>query len=335
MPEGVFRASNAMRAFSFCLSQADAGEDCWLGLVDENAAALCVADGCGGSGSRRYEALGGCTGAYLASGLAVEVAAEWLAARPAVPLPGSGQAAQACADRLADRLRARFDRYAAETLREPASRLRGSLIRTLPTTLCALLAQTDGDSLRALALWAGDSRAYCLAPDGLRQLTRDDVSLPDAMASLRADPPLRGMVCSGAPFTLHGRALRLPAQCALLCVSDGAYAYLPTPMEFELLLLRTLEAAKSADDWKRRLGGALAPVIGDDATVLCAAYGYADFEAMRAGLSHRRAEMQRRYVTPVRRRKQSIPYATEVWREYRKHYEQSEEESHGDDLRRI
>lgn len=338
MPEGRFSASEATRAFSFALALeavAGAGEDCHFGRVDERSVALCVADGCGGSGARRYATCGDRTGASLASELAVSVFAEWLDEHGAQPVPRAREEGEAWARDLEQALRTRFHDYRARTLGIPDSPVRGSLVRTLPTTFCALLAQPDGQALDALALWAGDSRAYALAADGLRQLTRDDVAVPDAMASLRADPPLRNVVDADAAFTLHARAMRLPAPCALLCVSDGAYAYLPTPMEFELLLLRTLEVARSASDWAERLKRALAPVAGDDATLLLSAAGYADFAQLRLEAGKRRPEMQRRFVTPVRRRKQDAAYATRIWQAYRADYEWNEEAAHGDDLRRV
>ena len=52
-------------------------EDCFALLDDSQSAFLCVADGCGGLGSRRYPELNNQTGASLAAGLVVEAASGW------------------------------------------------------------------------------------------------------------------------------------------------------------------------------------------------------------------------------------------------------------------
>ena len=65
-------------------------------------------------------------------------------------------------------------RYAAEIQAGGSGRLKSKLIKTLPTTMA--ICACDLSSREYTAIWAGDSRVYCLQPDvGLQQVTTDDL----------------------------------------------------------------------------------------------------------------------------------------------------------------
>ena len=65
----------------------DAGEDSFALRSDEQGAFLCVTDGCGGLGSRRYAALENRTGAYVAAHLVTNAVQSWAQAKPTLHPP--------------------------------------------------------------------------------------------------------------------------------------------------------------------------------------------------------------------------------------------------------
>ena len=311
----------------------DAGEDSHTAATDRHGGLLCVADGCGGSGARRYAKLDGRSEAYIASRLATECAGLWVSGMDGQGLPANAAEAALAAAALKGCIQRRIGTFHAEYRNDIAQRIvmRG-LQHTLPTTLCAAL--IDARTTQALScvfFWAGDSRGYVLTANGLRQCTADHVAgHTNAMENLYREARLNNLICADADFAIETYGLTVPKPCVVITATDGAFGYLPTPMEFELLLLNTLQAATTLDGWQRRLSGALTRLASDDCTLVMAPFGFADFAAMRALYQPRRAELQARFVTPVRRRRQSVDFARGLWEEYRKGYELSEEVRHAD-----
>lgn len=120
------------------------------------------------------------------------------------------------------------------------------------------------------------------------------------------------------------RRLRAPLPGVILLATDGAYSALPTPMEFEFLLVDTLLAAKSWAGWQKRLENRIGKWAQDDATLLLYPCGAADLAALQRALAPRRAFLQKNYITPVRRRKGEIAFARERWQSYRQTYDWTE-----------
>ncbi|MDD3410925.1 MAG: protein phosphatase 2C domain-containing protein [Eubacteriales bacterium] len=302
-----------------------AGEDSYTARTDSEGGLLCVADGCGGIGSRRYEKMEKHTGAYLASRLGVECVCAWARAMDGKPFPRSPDEAAQWAAELGALLKARFVSFQADHASQQGSRIVVSMQRALPTTLClALLDARARADLHCLFLWAGDSRGYVLDASGLRQCTADHVAgRTDAMENLYHESRLSNFVCADRPFELESRLVSVAKPCVVLTATDGAFAYLPTPMEFELLLLSTLKEAKTLDGWRRRLQTSITRVASDDSTLVLSCFGFHTFEQLQAHYAARRAELQRIFVTPVRRRRQSVEFARERWKEYRLNYEMS------------
>jgi len=153
------------------------GEDCFVVLQKPECMALCVADGCGGLGSRRYPGLKNHTGAYAASRLAVHVFRQW----------AENKADRARGCELEQALESAFRKVADRECIVQGSRIVGSMQRRLPTTFCAALVGKD----KADFLWAGDTRAYVLDEQGLHQCTGDHLKgTPDPFENLYRDMPL-------------------------------------------------------------------------------------------------------------------------------------------------
>lgn len=292
------------------------GEDCFIVLQKPECTALCVADGCGGLGSRRYPGLKNHTGAYAASRLAVHVFRQW----------AENKADRARGCELEQALESAFRKVADRESSVQGSRIVGSMQRRLPTTFCAALVGKD----KADFLWAGDTRAYVLDEQGLHQCTGDHLKgTPDPFENLYRDMPLSSYVSADTPVRLSRKSLPLRAPCAVLLASDGAYGPLATPMEFEMLLLDALKAASGWKDWQKKLKKACAAAAQDDATLVVCLHETGQYEAFRSRMMLRREALQKQFITPVRRKKGNLAFARERWQIYRQTYDWTEEESHG------
>ena len=304
------------------------GEDQCACTVDSGGGLICVADGCGGIGSRRYEKLQNRTEASVAAQLAVETACRWAAELDGQHLPSDRAAAVAVAhtleQALADGLKAFHHAHCNDA---PSRVIMRGLQRTLPTTLCLTLIDARArDALSLLFLWAGDSRGYVWSADGLRQCTADHTTgHPDALENLYRDAKLTNMVNADVPFTMDVLGMHAQKPCIVIAATDGAFGYLPTPMEFELMLLDALRISTSFDRWQARLQRTLARIGSDDSTLVMACFGFENFAAIQAHFSKRMKMFKAAYVTPVRRRKQGLDPARSLWAEYRKTYELSQE----------
>lgn len=295
-------------------------EDCYAVRELGGQSVLCVADGCGGLGARRYPQLAGRSGAYLASRLATRAFLRWWEERQ--PMPDAPTEGEALLHELESDLHGAISGFAQRHC-QAASRISGSLIRTLPTTLCAAVTRQGEAARRELCfLWAGDSRGYVLDAEGLHQCTADHLrGAPDAFESLYLDPPLARLLCAEAKPRLSMRRLCVSLPCVVTVATDGVYSCLPTPMELEMLLLNALQAAKSYERWQAKLLSLIRKVAHDDATLLLQPCGFTDFEDMKRRLLPRRERLQKGFITPVRRRKGDLPYARERWLAYRATYD--------------
>ncbi len=312
----------------------DAGEDSFIFATRAKGGFLCVADGCGGLGSRRYSSMEDKTGAFLAARLATQVAEKWI--REEAILPETEAQGQAGCLSLGKRLTEAFRQFERQHPFEGSVRIVGKMQRAFPTTLLMALTAAEAERLEGLFLWAGDSRGYLLDDKGLCQMTADHSSTgTDALESLYREGPLTNFLSGDGAFFISARRISRPKPCLVVVATDGAFAYLPTPMEFEWLLLSSLHAARDMQGWQRRLKQAMEKVAGDDSTLLLTPYGYTSFEALKESLEPRRLALQKEFITPVRRRKQDIAYAQDKWKIYKQAYDQTEGEAKGESDWRI
>jgi serine/threonine protein phosphatase PrpC len=257
-------------------------------------ALLAVYDGLGGSGARAYpraEDGSVVTEAYVAARVARTALEEWF--RGAAESSGSGwEAAKGLTDLLAERL---------QKVRNPLpkSRVEGTLKRELPTTMAALEIRSEGDGRLAVrARWAGDSRAYLLDGLGLRQLTRDHSKMTDGLEILLQNPPMSNFISLGKPFSIDCSDVEIELPAILLCATDGCFGYVETPALFEHMLLETLRASASPEEWLERLREAILGFTQDDASMVVAMIGHRDFESAREDLRDRAEHVRRTHWEP-------------------------------------
>ena len=307
-----------------------AGEDSFAVLTREDGSGMvCVADGCGGLGSRRYPLLKGHTGAYAASRLAARTMKQW--ATKGLSCPVSAMEGVRLQLDLQLGFEKQFQRFAQKNQME-AGRIVGSMQRILPTTLCGLLHGLNGTQADGCFLWAGDSRGCVLDAQGLHQYTQDDVKSPlDVLDRLYGDSALSLCLSADHPIRLHLRRFSVETPCLLITLTDGGYSCLPTPMELEMMLLSTMDAASDMASWQRKLGSALRKLSHDDATVVIAPIGFDSFDRMKAFYSQRKQHLEEHFIRPVRLSGCDRETARRCWQEYRPQYERWEVTGNGTD----
>ncbi len=295
-----------------CEKKPNQGEDSWCYSFHENAGIMGVFDGCGGLGAASYQKLGGKTGAYLASRAVSGGFMDWFIR--------SSRTEQYDLETVEQRLREYFE-VCLRTADAAESKFRGSMVRLLPTTVSLWLLEAQGDRLRATSVAAGDSRNYLLCDQGLMQINRDDLYGEDAMSNIYNDGVLTNVVSADGKYTLARHSLYLnPAQrpCMMISATDGCFGYLPSPMDFELLLLETLMKAGNVDQWQARMAEQIGMVAADDQSISICALGYGTFDAMKQALLPRYQFLSARLTAMG----DSIDARWEMWEEYKTIYYQ-------------
>lgn len=279
------------------------GEDSYAFSSDDGRVMTAVFDGCGGIGARRYSSYGGQTGAYVASRAVGGAVGQWFE---------SGQPCERLIDYINSAL-AECERGADKN----ESRLLGSLGKRFPTTAAIMIFTVGSLPSEILCLWAGDSRCYCLDANGLHQLSADDVAAGDVMSNLRDDGVLTNVINSSEPFELHCAKYRLEQPCILFTATDGCFGYVPTPMEFEYLLLASLEKCRSMNEWQEALNNLFLEYSSDDYTFCAAAAGFGNYKKMAAQFAPRTKALKSEYIDKLGGR---TDRKEELWTKYSVEY---------------
>ena len=294
----------------------DKGEDAFAYSYGKDGLHLqAVFDGCGGSGSWQYAEFGNATGAFVAAQRMAGKALEWFSGLSAADAADAGKLGQSFHDTA---------RQALAELKDSCAPMRvsGSLVRAFPCTASIAVVREYGEDLLLTTLNTGDSRVYVLTPEsGLVQVTTDDSEGdPDPMESLRDSAPLSAMLSGDRDFTVRTRQIAVPRPCAILCATDGMFGYLRSPMDFEYLLLDTLEQAESFAGFEELLQERVAKVTGDDSTCIASFYGWGSYGSVKRKLRGRYG-----YIASVARALDEAQEAgrieealEEVWKGYRK-----------------
>ncbi len=302
---------------SFCKEKVPGhGEDSYCYSFCDTAGLLGAFDGCGGAGARTHSCYSDHTEAYMASRICAGAFYDCFRSM----FPGNT---------LPQRPEEVFLPHALERLKkysppkdENGFQIRGSSIRTLPTTAAVALIQPQKDgSMLVTAMWAGDSRVYILDADGLAQLTVDDTTVTDPMINIYEDGILKNVMCSDKPVRLHCTSVRMHKPFVVFSATDGCFGYLSTPMEFEGLFLETLSATQCAADWERVLSEMIGSVAGDDHTLCLAAYGFGSYAALQGYFADRLRYLKERYLRyvehmPLEDRESRF----KLWETYRDNY---------------
>ena len=294
------------------------GEDSFSHSVSSYRGYIGVFDGCGGIGSKRYEKAAEHTGAYLASRLAAKIFLE-----KEIEQQGYLNREQIHEEIQTD-LFEKFQNLKAKLETPSGFRMKGDLQKTLPTTAALMSASCREDGLGVKCLWAGDSRGYVLTDSGLAQVTKDDIDdSEDAFSNISGDSRLTNMVNADSPFVLHERMLMFKEPCILFVASDGVFNYMPTPMDFENVLLQTLLRASSLKDWELRLNHLISKYASDDYSFRAMVYGFENFGSIKNYYAARIKDLQTDYIQPMKQARAAYGHDKDVdfWNKYKQSYE--------------
>lgn len=286
------------------------GEDSFFFEFDSDKGIVGVFDGCGGSGSRKYERFKHKTGAYMASRIVSGAVRDWFR-----ELPDQGNSS---ADDL-ELLKSKIKSYLklSKEIGGGTSSIKGSLSKEFPTTASMIIVSKDALG-QALCLWAGDSRCYLLDAQGLKQLTEDDLHGLDAMENLSADGVLTNVISASKEFVLHQKMISFGQPSILFAATDGCFGYFKTPMEFEYLLLSTLKEADNVEEWEQSIFEVLRKISGDDYSLCGMSIGFGDFQRLKQALLPRCRQVYDTYIADLESR--TYEEKLDLWKEYKRDY---------------
>ena len=300
----------------------DNGEDAFGYSFNENGGILATYDGCGGLGARRYEAFQSKTGAYIASRVVGKAVLGWFQRFSWNKGRVNEQTMGQIIEELSREMVIALGEFKGEEMSGGSRLKRSDLVRELPTTVSLVLFDylQVQNAITAAFIWAGDSRGYVLTEEsGLGQITIDDLTGDhDAFDNLFADSRLSNVVAADGRFHLHHRLLSLEAPFVAISATDGCFAYLQTPMEFEYMMLEALYHANNPTEWEERMEFAMRKVAGDDFSLGIAAFGYDDFEELKKGFERRTIHLHEKYITMLANA--TGEEKREMWLDYKKDY---------------
>lgn len=171
----------------------------------------------------------------------------------------------------------------------------------LPTTLAFIRYTEKEHTVIVETVWAGDSRCYALAPDGLKLLSLDDEDNSGSITSL--------FYSDNDKVTLNYICHEIAKPCALLAVSDGVFdPFAPYDnLGVEHTLLSAIKESNSPQDVATALYNFYGSVHGDDATMAFVPFGFDSFEDMQNKLAKRTDE-----ILDVRKKQGELYGALEV-----------------------
>ena len=265
-----------------------------------------VFDGMGGAGSSVVKERNSFTEAYRASRITRMECLRYSVDKTVNDVMGLGRA-EISGRELAPLLAKELKRAAEKLAIGPgSSRIRGTLTKTLPTTLACADVSIKCDSkgeiqVSARAIWAGDSRVWVLTPShGLQQLTRDDVDMEDHLEQLRQDPPMTNVVSASVDFTLNDLPHNFIGPCVVIAATDGVSGYVRCPGEVELHILDSFfEAEKTGTPVGKTLLDRFAKLAHDDVSCVIARIGFQDLSAFNQAFSSRRDELHLLYSSLI------------------------------------
>jgi hypothetical protein len=293
----------------------EAGEDNMFGAVGENCAAIGVFDGCHGLGSRKYPVFHQHTGAYMSSRCISGAVRDWFMDTCGSGLPAPEEMASGIRNYITEA-------FAACTAYVPQTgNLKGSLRRDFPATFTLALMEEGEKNFFDLHIFtAGDSRIYLLNPEGLAQLSVDDTCSNDALWSLRHDPPMTNVVSSDGRYDLNWRKFRLRLPFAVITATDGCFAYVPTPMDFEDMILEAMTTSKTPDLFEKNLQRRFSQTAQDDSCFGWMSAGFGSFQNMKKAMTGRYKTVKDSFIK-TRPDLMNDKKNEEIWEIYRKGYE--------------
>lgn len=292
------------------------GEDWFIYSLCGKFCLLCVFDGCGGIGGRKYTEYDNKSGAFIASHIASEAVHNWFDKFCENTNEFSQNTIKSITDDLKETITDELKKYEKDVSK---SGIKGALVKSFPTTISLILFTINGNHIYSSFIWAGDSRGYILTDKGLTQITVDDIEMQgDAFENLSSDSKLTNFITSSGDYILNEKTVKVSLPSVLITATDGCFGYFSTPMEFEFLLIESLQCSKDSDEWQRNLSERIKLITGDDYTIGIATVGYKDFKHLKSSLAKRKKELYKKYISKLENI--TTEEMSGLWDEYKKFY---------------
>ena len=292
----------------------DLGEDSFYCAKSGYSAIVSVCDGCGGLGARKYQTFKNHTGAYIASRTVSGAIHDWYHQNYKKSWKRAGQ----LADSIDEYIRRAYqvcEPYAIDRMK-----IRGSMVRKFPTTLALAYAEDAKDGVLVHLLWAGDSRVYLLDEDGLAQLTLDDTEVEDALENLTSDGAMTNVLSADGNYKINSKTIQIDKPTLIFAATDGCFGYIPSPMEFEYILVNTIVRSKTPEEFRALLYRQFSQYAGDDFAFGMMSYYFDDYQNTRRTLKPRRDYLERNYVSLLEQERDD-EVVRKLWSKYKKEYE--------------
>ena len=290
------------------------GEDCFYCVNGSKSAIVSVFDGCGGLGARTYASFQGHTGAYIASRIVSGAVHDWYHTHSAKSWKSSNTLAVSIRDFIRQAYKV-CEVYAVERLK-----VKGTMVRKLPTTMALAYAECGNDEILLHVLWAGDSRVYLLDSSGLAQLSKDDTDVEDALENLMCDSPMTNVISADGQYEIRHRTIHLNEPSIIFASTDGCFGYIPSPMEFEYMILESLINGENPQSSRENLRRELVHYAGDDLTLGMMSFYYGDFNNMKKLLWDRFQYLKKEYLQEIEK-DDSFACRKNLWENYQPVYE--------------
>lgn len=255
------------------------GEDSGFEAYTQDAAVIGAFDGCGGLGSKTCPAISDKTEAYLASRAVANAVRQWFEYNFTADFKWDVDVLKEFIDKNLKMCQSHSE--------DNGLKMRGSMVRPFPSTIAMITFKIANGKLSTEHFWAGDSRTYVLDTLGIGQISVDDIKGEDAMNNLTRDGALTNVLSADGKYVIHKAHFEPLYPCIMMCSSDGCFGYVSSPMEFELIILSSLENANNVDEWKRTLDDEISSRSGDDQTLALATFGFSSFREIKEYYSER------------------------------------------------
>ncbi len=288
----------------------NSNEDNFYCGYKNDAAMIAVFDGCGGLGSQKYKCFQEHTGAYMASRIVSGAVHDWFHDYYDKEWKSESDFVQSIKTYI-DNGYAVCKKYA-----EKNTLIRGTMVRDFPTTAAIAYVHRTLSEIELYTIWVGDSRIYLLDDCGLAQLSVDDTDVDSALSNLYSDGALNNVLSSDGNYVLHCIHMRLHKPVQIIVATDGCFGYVPTPMEFEKLLLDCIIHSRSQESLKQELYKTFTTYAGDDFSLGWISLMYDSYSQIRDLCKKRKRELTQKYL-----RYDKDTQVLDTWERYRKNYE--------------
>lgn len=290
--------------FSVCGEKTpDNGEDSFVYALNESRAMVGVFDG--GSAGAKPALLKGKSGGYFAARAAAGAYLRWFES-----LEPEQEASARDAEELVKRC--------LQRCREAGGDAPGAWTKALSAAAAVALCRLVRGAADVQLQWAGDARVYLLDGQGLAQLTEDDPGGIDAMESLSGEKTGAGGLSLDGDLTIHTGRLTTGRPCLLFAATNGCFDHFSTPMEFEYLLLSTLQSAPNAESWEKKLSDSLRERAKEDCCISGIALNAGNFDELKRQLAGRTSQVYRTYIYGLETC--SGEEKLQLWEHYKDHY---------------